>query len=401
MMRTLSGVKVLELGSLICTPYCGKLMADLGAEVIKIEAPGQGDIARRYGPFPDACPDNESSGLYLYLNTNKLGITLNLNSVKGRAILHELVKQADVLIEDFTLEQAENLGVHYEALKQANPSIIVTSITPFGQTGPYRQKASSDFTIWNMCGSAYITPRFGGTTEQEPLWVRHMASFITGITAATATMCAVLAKQSTGVGQHVDVSQLESAALSLGPYFAHYFYEHRNTTRASRARYGPIHFVKCKGGWVSLHGVEEHHWKRFVEFLGSPEWAEWEMFSNQYLRAEHWESLEPLITEALTQFTKQEIFEAAKRLNIPVAPVNTIPEVMRERQLEERHFFQSIEHPRAGLLTYPGTGYKYSGMETVAPRPAPLLGQHNCEIYCSRLGYSKEDVVKMLEAGII
>jgi len=397
----LEDVKVVEYGNLISAPYCSKLLADLGAEVIKVEEPGQGDIARRRGPFLQDIPGSERSGLFLYLNTNKLGVTLNLEEATGKEIFKKLIKNVDILIEDSKPGRMAGLGLGYNDLKSLNPSLIMTSITPFGQTGPYKDYKGSDLIGWHMGGMGYITPRWAGTTEQEPLKVMHMADFITGITTAVATMCALRVQRHTGLGQQVDVSQLEAVITLAVRVVANWPYMHRRETRVSKAAFAPQHFIKCKNGWVFLHGMEPHHWQRFVDVMGNPEWANDELFKDTYSRGEHWESLEPLITDWVTKHTKAELFELGKTKGIPLTPVNSMAEVMESRQLKERGFFIDVEHPKAGKLTYPGAPYKFSRTPWAIRRPAPLLGQNNEDIYCNRLGYTKRELVKMYEAGII
>ena len=400
MKLALEGVKVIEYGSLISAPYCSKLLADLGAEVIKVEQPGQGDIARRRGPFLDDTPGSERSGFFLYLNTNKLGVTLNLEKATGRKVFQKLVKDADILIEDTRPGKMDSLRLGYSDLKSLNPALIMTSITPFGQTGPYKDYKGSDLTGWHMGGGGYITPRYAGTTEQEPLRVMQSASFLAGINAAVATMCALQVQRHTGLGQQVDLSQLEVMFLALGLFAPYWSYAHWSVTRAARAEYAPVHFLKCKDGWVFLHVAEPHHWQRWLDIMGNPEWADEELFKDSISRAEHWESLEPLMTEWTMKHTKAEIFELARE-KIPFAPVNSMAEVVGSKQLKERGFFIDVEHPKAGKLTYPGAPYKFPRTPWAIHRPAPLLGQHNEDVYCKQLGYTREDLVKMYEAGII
>jgi len=397
----LGDVKVVEYGHSISAPYCSKLLADMGAEVIKIEEPGQGDIARSREPFLNDIPDSERSGLFLYLNTNKRGITLNLEKATGREIFQKLIKNADILIEDTKPGRMAALGLGYRKLKSINPSLVMTSITPFGQTGPYKNYKGSGLTSWHMGGIGYVTPHWAGTTEQEPLRALQTGSFVTGITAAVATMCALHVQRHTSLGQQVDVSQLESMVIALGYLGAYWPYEHRSTTRASRSDFAPMHFLKCKDGWMQTTCPREYHWERWVNMMGNPEWAEEELFQTRESRGEHWESLEPLMTKWTMKHTKVEIFELAKAHKIPLAPANSIAEVVQSKQLKERGFFIDVEHPKTGKLNYPGAPYKFSRTPWAIRRPAPLLGQHNDEVYCEQLGYSQEELVKMAEVGII
>ena len=397
----LEDVKVVEYGNMICAPYCGKLLADLGAKVIKIEKPFHGDDARRCGPFLDDIPGSERSGFFLYLNTNKLGVTLDLEKATGREIFKQLIKDADVLIEDSKPGSLDSLGIGYSALKALNPSLVLTSVTPFGQTGPYKEYKGSDLVGWHMGGIGYVTPRWAGTAEQEPLRVMQMADFVTGIASATATMSALHVQHDIGTGQQVDISQLE-ALIRLNPQNMFWWsYEHVSETRVSQSVAGPQQFFRCKDGWVYVHAEEPHHWQRFVEIMGNPEWADTELFKVATSRAEHWDSLRQLIEEWAAEHTKAEIFEAAKEKGIPLAASYSIEEVMKSRQLTGRNFFVDVEHPVAGELTYPGAPFKFSTTPWTIRRPAPLLGQHNEDIYCNQLGYTKKELVKMYEAGII
>lgn len=401
MKLALANVKVIEYGDFLGVPFCGKLLADLGAEVIKVEKPMEGDPARRKGPFPEDKPGIERSGLFLYLNANKLGVTLDLDKETGREIFRKLIKDTDILIEDTKPGKLAELGLSYSNLKSVNPSLIMTSITPFGQTGPYKDYEGSDLIAWQMGGAGYVTPRWAGTAEQEPLQATQFASFMAAINAAAATMCALLVQKRTGLGQQVDVSLLESMVTAIAEITPAWPYLHRSWTRASRPQVAPQHLIRCKDGWVHLHADEPHHWRRLLETMGNPEWGDEEPFRDMYYRAEYWESLEPLITEWTMKYTKAELFELAKANKIPLGPVNSAAEVVGNPQFKERGFFTTVKHSVVGKLTYPGAPYKFSKTPWAFRRPAPLLGQHNEDIYCDRLGYTKRELVKMYQVGII
>ncbi len=293
------------------------------------------------------------------------------------------------------------LGLDYSKLKSINPSLVMVSITSFGQTGPYKDYKGCDLISWHMGGVGFVTPRHVGTTEQEPLRVMQMADFITGMTAAVATLTALHVQRRTGIGQQVDVSGFEALAR-MGYWNTVYWpFEHHSPTRASRSSHFPLHFFKCKDGWIFVHGVEEHHWRGLVDMMGKPTWAEEELFNNSISRAEYQESLEPLIAEWAKNYTKMEIFEAAKAKGVPIAPLNSTAELFENRQLAERAFFVNVEHPEAGKLTYPGIPYKSPGVPWSIRKPAPLLGQHNEDIYHNQLGYTEKDLLEMQEAEII
>ena len=401
MKLSLEGVKVLEYGSFISAPFCGKMLADLGAEIIKVEKPGQGDIARKRGPFYKDKPGTERSGLFLYLNTNKLGVTLSPEKSSGKKIFKQLVQHVDILIEDSKPGKMDALGLGYNDLKSLNPSLIMTSVTPFGQTGPYKEFKGSDLIAWQMGGAGYVTPRYAGTTEQEPLRAEQLASFITGINAAIATLCALRVKRRDAIGQHLDVSQMESVVLLIAEHIGYPSYENWSPSRAARPWAAPRHFFKCKDGWVYLYVDEPHHWERFVEAMGNPGWANVELFKDKYSRGEYWEGLQPLIADWVKDKTKAEVFDIGKSYGIPLTPGNSVAEVLESRQLKERGYFVEIEHPVTGKHTYPGAPYKFSKTPWSIRGPAPLLGQHNKAVYCDRLGYSETELVEMYRVGII
>ncbi|MDD5126968.1 MAG: CoA transferase [Dehalococcoidales bacterium] len=397
----LDDVRIVEYGESISAPYCSKLLADLGAEVIKIERPVSGDVMRRRGPFLDDIQGPDRSGVFLYLNSNKYGVTLDIEKPTGRDILRKLLKDADVFIEDTRPGTLDTLGIGAKDLKALHPALIVTSVSPFGQNGPYKKYRGADLISWHMGGPGYVTPHWIGTAKQEPLKAMQTASFVAGISAAIAVMTALNARDKTHRGQQVDVSQLESTITMFGYCLAYWPYEHRSDTRVSKPAIAPENFIQCKDGWVCMRVVEEHHWKTFVEAIGNPDWASHGLFDNMYQRAEHWESLQPLLTSWAMEHTKKEIFDLAKRVSIPIGPLYSMEEVVSNPQLTERDYFVEIMHPEVGKLTYPGAPYKLNNNPWQMRLPAPKLGQHNVDIYGGRLGYTKEELVKLYECGII
>lgn len=403
MHSALHDVRVIEYGEFISAPFCGKLLADLGADVIKIEKPHGGDCARLRGPFLDDIPGQDRSGLFLYLNTNKRGVTLDIETATGKAIFKKLVSQADILIEDTQPGKLSKLGLGHRRLKSISPQLVITSVTPYGQTGPYRHFRGSDLTAWQGGGPGYVTPRFIGDNNKEPLRPLQMASFIAGITAAVAVMCALYAQRRDKLGQEVDVSQLEALVVAAGFYSAYWPFEHRSASRADRRGYFPEQHFQCKDGQVFLHAVNpaEHHWRRFVAMMGNPEWANDPLFQTGTSRGELAEALIPLITEWTLRHTKQEIFEMAKEVKVPMAPANSMAEVVNNLHLQKRHFFETIKHPETGDCIYPGAPYKLSQTPWSLRMPAPRPGQHNEEVYGREMGYSKCELVGLYEAEII
>ena len=401
--RTLEGVKVVECCNFVAGPYCTKLLADLGAEVIKIEPPGAGDEARRRGPFLHDTPHPDLSGLFLYLNTNKIGVTLNLNSSTGKAIFKQLIASADILVEDRPPGEMKELGLGYDTLRENNPRLIMTSITPFGQTGPYRDYKAYHFNTFNGGGQGYLTRSWDNEQYPGPLNAGgYLGEYDAGLSAAVITLGALYWQGASGLGQWVDVSKQESLVALERVVLAQYpnegagvpsFYDQRGR--------GPVGIKQCKDGYIVLVMPEEHQWASLVELMGNPEWAKDEKYKDQFSRMEHDDEIDPYISEWMMAHTKEEIFRRGQALSVPVGPVNTAEDVVNSEQLKERGFFQEIDHPVAGRIKYPGVPFILSRSPGRMERPAPLLGEHNELIYCQRLGYTRQDLIKMTEAGVV
>ena len=403
----LDGLNVLEYCQMISGPYCGKLLADLGAEVIKVEQPPAGDAARTRGPFPDDVPHPEKSGLFIYLNSNKRGITLDLRTTRGMTIFKELVSGADILVENNPPQVMKRLGLNYETLKEVNPRLIMTSITPFGQTGPYRDYKATELIIYHMSGLGYETPGAVDDPEKEPPLkpAGHQASFLAGITGALLTLFALRSHEASGLGQHVDLSEQEAAASFARTTVAIHSYGIPPMSRMKSQRpemFKPfMGIMPCKEGYVCGIAIEDPHWQSLMKLMGNPEWAKEDICSNRLSRAEHGAILEPRILEWTEQYTKEELSEMMQQVHIPCFAVADMAEVVSSDQLSDRGFFVDIDHPAAGRVKCPGAPFNFSGTPWQLRSPAPLLGQHNEEILCQRLGYTEQDMLKMRQAGVI
>lgn len=399
MRSALSNVKILEFGDYISVPYCAKLLGDLGAEIIKIETPYLGDRSRHRGPFLGDIPGIERSGFFSYLNTNKRGVTLNIETCTGKTIFKKLVEQTDVLLEDTTASILDSLDIGYNELRKINPKLVMTSITPFGQSGPYKKFKGADLTSWHMGGLGIMTPMYPASPENPPLRWMQISSFLTAELAATATMTALFACQTQGIGQHVDVSQLESIFFCLG--FYEWPYEHRSDSRIKKRVVAPLGFLQCQDGYIFFVGIEDHHWQGFLEMIGNPDWGQNERFKDRFVRAENYDILEPLILEWTMRHTVIEITGEARKRKLPLGAVSTIADTVEATQLKARNFWSEWEHPVLGKIKYPGPPHVLPKTPWSIRKPAPLLGQHNKEIYCSILGYSEEELVKLYETQII
>lgn len=398
--QLLSGLKVVECGNLVSAPYLGKLLADLGAEVIKVEEPG-GDISRQRGPFPGDTPHPEKSGLFLYLNTNKLGVTLNLRDAKGQALLHSLCAQADMVIHNYHPRDMASFGLDFARLRRANPGLIMTTISYFGCAGPYRDYNAYELTGTNAGGWAFISPGASDYPELPPLKAfGHQADFQGGVHGAVATLGAYYHKCVTGEGQHVDVAIQECLAAILEMNFMHYSYGGRETSRLGRRSIFPWCMLDCQDGKIFVINVEEDQWQRLVELMGNPEWASLDIFKDRVARGQNYDALFPFMQEWAANWKVADLYKAAQERRICFAPVNTMADLFASAHLKAREFFTQVSHQVAGTLTYPGAPFKVSEAGWAIHRPAPTLGQHNTEVY-GRLGLSAVEQESLRQQRVI
>jgi CoA:oxalate CoA-transferase len=401
MSEALSHLKVLELCNFVCGPYCTKLLADLGAEVIKVEPPRVGDESRRRGPFLNDIPHPERSGLFLYLNTNKSGITLDIKTTKGRGILKELIKKTDILVEDNPPNVMDELGLTYQELKKINPRLVMTSITPFGQTGPYRDYKAHEMNLHHAGGEGYLLPIQSPNLTREPVKAGGLVGdCICGLSSAIATLAAAYNLNETGVGQYIDVSKQDVLMTMVLLEIAMYVNMGIVRDRLQRTILMPIP-MECQDGYIMISALTDREWQDLVKFMGNPSWAKEERFSQWLQRHMHGDEINPHIREFVKHYKKEELFQQLQENALAAAPVNTSEDLVHSAQMESRGFFAEVEHPEAGKLKHPGVPYKFSETPSKVKRAAPLLGQHNESVYCGWLGYSKEELVKLKESGII
>jgi crotonobetainyl-CoA:carnitine CoA-transferase CaiB-like acyl-CoA transferase len=404
--KALTGVKVLEYASFIAGPYCGKLLADLGAEVIKIEKPAVGDEARQYGPFPYDLPHPERSGLFLYLNTNKLSITLNVEAATGAKIFKELLKESDIFIEDNPPAVMESLGLDYANLQKVNPGIIMVSITPFGQSGPYRDYKGYAINCSALGGQSVCAGEPGREPLTPPLSLGHYQS---GAAGAVAALAALFARELTDKGQQADISEAQVwATLHTGNQVSAYVMHGLKRMRWGHRTPGvyPYTILPCQDGYVSMIAIQGYQWKRFLELIGDGEVPDWYANDPRFkdrreISLKYADEMDALLAPWLMSHTKEEIYSLCREKRIPFAPVKNIKEVVNDPHLKVREYFVEVEHPATGSLKYPGAPYKLSETPWKVDKPAPLLGEHNEEVYCQRLGYSREELSKLRRGGII
>ena len=392
----LAGTTVIELGDGIAGAYCAKLLAQYGAGVVKIE-PRSGDRARRVGPFSDGMVNGESSGLFLYLNGGKQGVTLEPATRDGQALLERLLARADVFVESLAPGVLAELGFDDERLAAINPSLVTVSVTPFGQTGPYAAYQSTDMTNHAMGGWLYA----GGTIDREPLKPGgSLSEYGTGLVSAVGAMTALWHSRESGVGQRVDVSAMESLLSMLPLPTLRYSMMGQEWQRA-RHRY-PFTIYPCADGYIGVNILTQRQWEAMCRFIGKDEWIEDPLFESGLLRQqpEAVEIIDDTLRSWLSERSQEEIIRGQTE-RIPFALLPTVPELLESPQYRERGFYEEVEYPGIGSIRQPGLPFKLSDAPPVKLTPAPKLGEHNATVYGDLLGYPAEEFVLLTQSGAI
>lgn len=371
----LSGVRVLELSQMVAGPFCAKILGDLGADVTKVEPP-DGDRSRRVGPFLGDTPHPEKSALFLFCNTSKRGVTLDLEIRADKRAFMGLVGTSDILVLDCQPRDRKRLGLEYERLREVNPKLIVTSITPFGLTGPYRNYRTYHLNRYHAGGDGYLITAGKKYLDRPPIQGPcFLADYETGLGASVATLGALYHRNSTGLGQEIDCSEQEWCLNLNAIYVGKYPNDGFEVCRA-KLDYPVAGIMECRDGYVMLIIIEDHHWKRLIKLMGDPTWALEERFQTQVLRSKHKGEVNAKISEFLMQHTKEELRSLARDIGIPLVPVASPAEVIASDQARARGFFGEVDRPQSGRTLYPLAIARFSRTPCV-PERSPLLGEHN------------------------
>jgi len=361
---------VLELAHGVAGPYAAKLLGDLGAEVTKVEPP-TGDPARRLGPFPDAVPHPERSGMFIYLNTGKRCLVLDLQQLTDRDVCLQLAGAVDIVIESFATGERDLLGLHPRALHGLRRSLVLVSVTPFGQTGPRAAWRGNDLIAFHSSGFAFGFPALEVDNARLPPLnaPTYAAEFLAGQVAASAAMHGVLAAQTSGIGSHVDVSLQESVAAANNAQFNRLRHGRTGAVRrtfSDKPSNSVVALLPCTDGWVAISPREEHQWTRWLEVMGRPTWSADARFRDRVSRDRHWSELYPLLAEWSRVRTKTDVFQAAQEQRVACLPLGTATDLLASAQLAERKFF--VERDNAIL---PGRPYHLTSVESASPTPHP------------------------------
>ncbi|MCC7077168.1 MAG: CoA transferase [Acidimicrobiia bacterium] len=371
----LDGLRVVELGELVSAPYCARLLADYGADVVKVEPPA-GDPSRAWGPFPDDVAHPERSGLFHFLNAGKRSVVIDVETPAGRAAFLDLVAGADVLVENNPPARMRELALDYASLAGVNPDLVMISITPFGQTGPYADWRGCDLNAFHLSGASH---RYCGRPGEAPL--EHgtfSADFYGAVTAAAWGLAAVMGRTNTGGGQHVDVSCAEAIAATfvggqnIGGCAQDGIFDSRSGIGMGLS--APNAIVECKDGHVWMLVLETAQWQGLVRAMGSPDWATVDMFDDMFVRGQNRDIILPLTREWTMQHGKFEIMEVCQAEGAPVTAIFTIDEAVEHPHLAAREYIVELEHSELGRFRCLGAPFKLPASPGGPQTAAPLLG---------------------------
>ncbi|HEY8871721.1 MAG TPA: CoA transferase [Stellaceae bacterium] len=392
----LAGLIVIDFGQIFQGPYATLLLAKGGADVIKIE-PLHGEPLRRR-----AAPGKSATLPFAMLNQNKRAVTLNLKHPRGRELLFEMVRRADVLLENFSPGTMDGLGVGWSVLREINPRLIYATGTGFGISGPDRDNLAMDLTIQAASGIMSVT----GAPDGPPMKAGPtLVDFMGGIHLYGAVLTALYERDRSGEGRLVEVAMQETVYSSLAASFEYYHRTGQPPPRAGNRQAGlsstPYNVYPTTDGHVAIHVVTEGHWKNLVKAMGREELANDPRFATNADRVLHMDETDAVVAEWTRTLGKMEVFARTKALRIPCAPMRTAPEVMHDKHMHERGMLEEIDHPELGLITVPTSLLRLHGLGRAPAGPSPTVGQHNAEIYGGWLGLSAEEIAALKAEGAI
>jgi crotonobetainyl-CoA:carnitine CoA-transferase CaiB-like acyl-CoA transferase len=393
----LDDIRVLDISQGIAGPLCARLLGDFGGDVIKVEPPG-GECGRRLPPFFQDDPHPEKSLFFLLTNLNKRGITLDLESPEGAEVFRKLVGGVDVVVESFPPGYLASLGLDHASLERDNPGLVMTSITPFGQSGPYSRYKGEEIVAYAMSGIMSVS----GTADREPL--KHggfPAQYEAGMNGTLATLFTLVMRDMTGGGQHVDVSTHEVVNSTM--VINQPFYTWTGGVQGRRQPAGSLfgHIMPCKDGYFVSQAGGGATWEQLADFYGRDELKEPRFADvNQRVESANGHALDEILLDATKDRTMAEMFKVASERRMLFGIVQTPADLVACPQLEARKYYEEVEHPVIGKIRVPFRLFNMSESPARYRRPAPLLGQHNVEVYTG-LGYGEEEVRAFRERGVI
>ncbi|MBI3283884.1 MAG: CoA transferase [Burkholderiales bacterium] len=403
----LGHIRVLDLTRVLAGPWCAQNLADLGAEIIKVERPGCGDDTRSWGPpyLRDAAGKNTSeAAYYLAANRGKQAITVDIATPEGQQIIRELAAVSDVVLENYKVGQLKKYGLDYDSLKQIKPDLVYCSITGFGQNGPYAQRAGYDFIVQGMGGFMSLTGERddlpGGGPQKAGVAI---ADLMTGMYASIAVLAALTHRDRTGEGQYIDMALLDVQVAMLANMNTNYLTSGQAPKRWGNAHANivPYQTFATADGHIIVAAGNDGQYRKFVQIGGRPELAEDERFATNPARVQQRDTLVPILAEMVRQKTKQEWIDLLEAAGVPCGPINNLDEVFDDPQVRAREMQISLPHPTAGQVQLVGSPMKLSvtpPQYTLAP---PLLGQDTGQVLRQVLGYSEEQLASLHQKQVI
>jgi benzylsuccinate CoA-transferase BbsE subunit len=381
--------------------FCSKLLADLGASVFKIEKPG-GDPSRRIGPFCENTPSLEASLFFLHNNTNKWGITLDIEKSEGKEIFLRLLERTDVVVESFPPGYLESLGLGFNRLSEVNPRLIVVSVTGFGQDGPRSRYKSCDLVASAFGGQMYVS----GSASTPPLKPHgEQSAYVASLFSAIAVLMALRQRNKIGKGAHIDISSQECVASTLDHVLVRYFYDGVISGRQGNVSWNGSSFIcLCKDGYMHVT-ISTTQWETLVEWMAGEGMAEDltdEAWKEEGYRQKHIVHLIDVVSRWTRTHCIRELFELGQAMRFPWAPVASPADVLINPQLRAREFFREIDHPeRQATLGYPGAPYRITPSPRKRWKRAPLIGEDNLRLYHDELGFSEVEIERLSSLKVI
>ncbi|MFJ5300662.1 CaiB/BaiF CoA transferase family protein [Pseudomonas sp. NPDC088368] len=406
-MGALSHLRVLDLSRVLAGPWAGQILADLGADVIKIERPGNGDDTRAWGPpfLKDPRGENTSeAAYYLSANRNKQSVTIDFTRPEGQKLVRELAAKSDIVIENFKVGGLKAYGLDYASLQVENPRLIYCSITGFGQTGPYAKRAGYDFMIQGLGGLMSLTGRPEGEDGAGPVKVGvALTDILTGLYSTSAILATLAHRDQSGIGQHIDMALLDVQVACLANQAMNYL-----TTGAPPRRLGNAHpnivpyqdFPTADGDFILTVG-NDSQFRKFAEVAGQAQWADDPRFATNKQRVAHRTELIPLIRQATVFKTTAEWVAALEGAGVPCGPINDVAQVFADPQVQARGLRIELPHALGGTVPQVASPIRLSGTPVEYRRAPPLLGEHTSEVLTHLLGLSGETVMALREAGVL
>ncbi|MBM4404627.1 MAG: hypothetical protein FJ039_00350 [Chloroflexi bacterium] len=402
-MPLLTGLRIIELGEEVTTPFAGKLLADLGADVLKVEPLPFGDRGREAPPFAGERPGPGNSLLFAHLNAAKRSIALRLSTPTGRALFKSLLREADALLCGYTPAVLASFGLSLENLQRDLPRLVIASVTPFGLTGPDRDAPGSPFVSYQASGAGHTSPFYVPGPESPPLVLPGRPAAVTGgLMGAAACLLALMARRHNGGGTLVDVSEVETLFPVVADQTNNYNFSGVVERRNKRVKgMAPFGFFPVKDGYASLFIIQEAQWQRFVRMMGDPEWTKAEMFQVRRTRAQYKEDLEALMAPWLDEQEAEDLYVRSQAADVPIGPARTMDNVMKDEQLIARRAFAPGKRADGGPFIGLRAPYRVDGEMTPDGRRAPALGEHTRDLLMAWLGLSAADVDALSAAGVV